>query len=67
MNKTKRLSKKREESAPTVSAKYIFLDVVGFSHQRSIEAQSEIVAALNSIVHASLKTMKQENRTSSYG
>jgi hypothetical protein len=32
--------------------KYIFLDVVGFTHQRSVEAQSEIVGTLNAIVDA---------------
>lgn len=32
------------------NAKYIFLDVVGFTQDRSIEAQSDIVYALNEIV-----------------
>jgi class 3 adenylate cyclase len=30
--------------------KYVFLDVVGFTHERSVEAQSDVVAALNAIV-----------------
>lgn len=34
----------------TVDAKYVFLDVVGFTRGRSVEAQSEIVEAFNEIV-----------------
>ena len=39
----------------TTDAKYIFIDVVGFSRGRSIEAQTDIVAAMNELVRASLK------------
>lgn len=35
--------------------KYIFLDVVGFTKGRSIEAQSNVVETLNNIVHTILK------------
>lgn len=34
----------------TKSAKYIFLDIVGFTHKRSVEAQTDIIGALNSVV-----------------
>jgi class 3 adenylate cyclase len=34
----------------TVDAKYVFLDVVGFTRGRSVEAQSDIVETLNEIV-----------------
>ncbi len=37
-------------SVSTCSAKYIFLDVVGFTSGRSVEAQTEIVRAINRIV-----------------
>lgn len=37
------------------SAKYVFLDIVGFTNDRSIEAQSDIVSALNEIVKLSVK------------
>lgn len=37
-----------------ISANYIFLDVVGFTRNRSIEAQSDIVNALNSVVRDSV-------------
>lgn len=37
-----------------IPAKYIFLDVVGFTHNRSVEAQSDIVNALNKIVRDSV-------------
>src|SRR5882724_111213 len=35
-------------------AKYVFLDVVQFSHERSAEAQSDIVHSLNEIIRSSL-------------
>jgi class 3 adenylate cyclase len=34
----------------TKSAKYIFLDVVGFTQNRSVEAQTEIIGVLNAVV-----------------
>src|SRR5687767_15830276 len=39
----------------TIPAKYIFLDIVGFTHNRSVEAQSDIIQALNEIVQSSVK------------
>jgi hypothetical protein len=39
----------------TIPAKYIFLDVVGFTHDRSVEAQSDIIQVLNGIVESSIK------------
>ncbi len=36
--------------AKTIPAKYIFLDVVGFSRGRSVEAQTDIVNSLNDLV-----------------
>jgi hypothetical protein len=42
----------------TVPTKYIFLDIVSFTHKRSIEAQSDLVAALNSIVETSIKFLQ---------
>jgi class 3 adenylate cyclase len=41
----------------TARVQYVFLDVVGFTKNRSIEAQSEIVAALNEIVIQSLQSL----------
>jgi class 3 adenylate cyclase len=38
----------------TIPAKYIFLDVVGFTHNRSVEAQSDIIDALNKLVELSV-------------
>jgi DNA-binding Lrp family transcriptional regulator len=43
------------EEALTIPAKHIFLDVVDYSHERSVEAQSYIVAFLNRIVLLSLE------------
>lgn len=37
-------------SAETVNAKYVFLDVVGYSRGRTIEAQSHIIEALNGAI-----------------
>jgi hypothetical protein len=41
--------------AKTVSVKYIFLDVVRYSQDRSVEAQTDIIATLNEIVRGSTK------------
>jgi class 3 adenylate cyclase len=35
-------------------AKYIFLDVVGFSHGRTVDAQADIIEALNRIVESAI-------------
>jgi len=41
----------------TVRAKYVFFDVVGFTHERSVEAQTYIVEVMNAIVQGSLAEM----------
>jgi len=41
--------------AQTVQAKYIFLDIVGFTHERSIEAQSDIIGVLNRLVREAVE------------
>jgi class 3 adenylate cyclase len=40
--------------ATTVAAKYVFVDVVAFSRNRSVEAQADIIAALNQIVRTAI-------------
>jgi class 3 adenylate cyclase len=40
--------------ARTAAVKHLFLDIVGFSRGRSIEAQADIIAALNTIIRAAL-------------
>jgi hypothetical protein len=47
--------------ARTIPAKYVFLDIVAFTHNRSVEAQSEIVGVLNSIIKASVKRIPKES------
>lgn len=47
--------------ARTTPAKYIFLDIVGFTHNRSVEAQSEIVGVLNSIIKTSVKGIPKKS------
>lgn len=42
----------------TSIAKHIFLDVVGFTRDRSVEAQADIVAKLNSIVSSAVTTLQ---------
>lgn len=44
--------------AETARVQYVFLDIVGFTKDRSVEAQSDVVAALNTVVRISLATMK---------
>jgi hypothetical protein len=41
--------------AQLISAKYIFLDIVGYSVGRSVEAQTEIISILNELVRRSVK------------
>jgi len=41
----------------TASAKYVFLDVVGFSRNRSVEAQADIIVALNGLVLAAVSAL----------
>src|SRR5712691_1684529 len=40
--------------AQSVSAKYIFLDIVSYSHGRSVEAQTDIISTLNQLVRESV-------------
>ena len=44
--------------AITVEAKHIFLDIVNYTHERSIEAQTELIAVLNRIVKNSVRKNK---------
>ena len=41
--------------AKTTPAKHIFLDIVGYTRNRSVEAQTDIVGLLNSFVGKCLK------------
>jgi class 3 adenylate cyclase len=42
----------------TARIQYVFLDVVGFTKNRSVEAQTEVVATLNAIVSSSLRELE---------
>lgn len=60
-SKRKPLPKKPDSRAsiqklPTVTmhARYVFLDIVGFTHKRSVEAQAALVNAINQIVKNAL-------------
>jgi class 3 adenylate cyclase len=44
--------------AETARVHYVFLDVVGFTKDRSVEAQSDVVATLNTVIRSSLATVK---------
>lgn len=58
----------REEASTNIEGilpvKYVFLDVVGFTHNRSVETQSDIVRSLNAIVKASIQAngIPEENQ-----
>jgi len=41
----------------TARVQYVFLDVVGFTKNRSVEAQSEVVATLNDVVTRGLRSL----------
>ncbi|MCW8839243.1 MAG: hypothetical protein OQK11_11130 [Thiovulaceae bacterium] len=49
---------KNVEEVETVEAKHIFLDIVNYTHSRSVEAQSDIISTLNKIVLDSLNELK---------
>lgn len=42
----------------TARVQYVFLDVVGFTKNRSVEAQSEVVATLNDVVTRGVRSLK---------
>ncbi len=47
-------------TAQTIPAKYVYLDVVRFTKDRSVDAQSDIVHSLNKIVSESISELKIE-------
>lgn len=52
------MSARKNGPAETASVKYVYLDIVGFTRDRSVEAQSDLVAALNKIVKVSLRRLR---------
>lgn len=44
-----------QEESQTVEAKHVFLDIVGYTHKRSVEAQSDLIRTLNSIVKKTIE------------
>ncbi|MDH3252715.1 MAG: hypothetical protein OEM41_07975, partial [Ignavibacteria bacterium] len=44
------MGKAADKRVLTVPVKYVYLDVVGFTRDRSVEAQSDVIDYLNSIV-----------------
>ena len=49
-----------KNNVETVDAKHIFLDIVGYTHKRSVEAQSELITVLNKIVVESIESFQLE-------
>jgi len=48
----------------TANVRYVFLDIVGFTRKRTVEAQSDLVAALNRIVTAAIaSTIESDTET----
>jgi class 3 adenylate cyclase len=46
--------------AETALTKYVFLDIVGFTKGRSVEAQSDLINSLNAVVKSVLDSRNQE-------
>lgn len=44
-----------KKEAQTVEAKHIFIDIVSYTYNRSVEAQSDLISTLNRIVKESIK------------
>jgi len=45
---------KNNNGVTTIEAKHIFIDIVSYTHNRSVEAQSDIISVLNNIVTNSI-------------
>jgi class 3 adenylate cyclase len=58
--KTNELSEDAPTEAETADVKYIFLDIVGYTSKRSVEAQSAIVEALNKEVKWAVSNISSE-------
>ena len=52
--------------AQTVQAKYIFLDIVRYTHGRSVEAQSDIVGVLNQLVREAVEAQNLDKEAVIY-
>jgi class 3 adenylate cyclase len=54
----------RTKTGGILPVKYVFLDVVAFTHNRSVETQSDIVRSLNAIVKGSIEANRipEENQ-----
>jgi class 3 adenylate cyclase len=50
------------DDAETADVKYFFLDIVGYTRNRSVEAQVHVVQKLNEAVLGALKSTKEQNR-----
>jgi len=60
-SKARKTQSHKDDSKPeavTAPAKYLFIDIVGFTHERSVEAQSDIIGMLNKLVRGSLSYFK---------
>src|SRR5258705_5766691 len=49
------------QKVTTIEAKHIFIDVVNYTHNRSVEAQTEIINSLNKVVIDTAKHFKLSN------
>jgi class 3 adenylate cyclase len=48
----------KKSAAQSIAVKYVFLDIVSYSSGRSVEAQTDIIAVLNDLVHDSVAQFK---------
>jgi class 3 adenylate cyclase len=53
-------STQHTNEAETADVKYVFLDVVGYTRGRSVEAQVEVISTLNRLVNEALKETMSE-------
>jgi hypothetical protein len=44
--------------ASTILARYVFVDIVGFTRERSVEAQADLVATLNGLIRSGLERLQ---------
>jgi len=51
-----------EATAKTAWARYVFLDVVGYSHNRTVESQTYVISAMNQIVREAIQVYRIPRR-----
>jgi len=55
------MTEEKNFNAETMPIKYVFIDIVGFTKNRSVEAQTDIIKSLNGIVTSTIESFSELN------